>query len=155
MSTSIERGLFFLIFLIVISAVGCGETQQTDLSLYEAKLAPAPSGTESKTHVKEVLFGPDGYEVPVSITYNAQLSEGCWKITDVKVERKGGSPNVVIGGVRHNLSPCALDLEPGDGIGFESLTIFMDYHARPFIKTYESRNFPFIVRGDGKPVLTR
>lgn len=138
--------------LICVSLAGCGETQETVRTLYEAKVSPEITAPPENSFSKNVAVGPENNTVPLKVSWTSNLGkDGCLNIRDVKVERTGGSPNMVIDGIRHDIVPCGEDFNPTDGKRFQTVLIFVNYKSR----TAKGNSPPIGLRGDGKPMVDK
>jgi hypothetical protein len=138
--------------LISLALAGCsGETQQPNSTLYEAKVSPEITAQPANSFSQDINLGSESNTVPLKITWTSNLDkDGCLKIVDVKVARTGGSPNIIISGLRHETQPCAMDFEATDDKRFQPALVFFNYKFREGVKSNEISGKTITIRGDGK-----
>jgi len=146
-----KRALGLFLFAALLLA-GCNEkTQDAKLILYETQISPEVTALPDANYTGEVSIGPQGKKVPVRITWSAgQDKEGCLKIVDLKVERTGGDPSLVISNVNHTTTTCAMKGESSDTTRFQPAYINLRYETRKGLKTYVFGGNIVTIRGNGE-----
>ena len=147
-----KRALRLILFAIPLLA-GCGqETQDADSVLYETQVSPEVTTLPNANYAGEVSVGPEGKTVPVRIAWSAgQDDEGCLKIVDLKVERTGGDPSLIISDVNHvTLPECMMKWESSDTTRFQEANINLRYETRVGAKIYTYDGNVASIRGNGE-----
>lgn len=140
----------FLVGVVVLCSC-TAESQPPQRLLYEAAHTSAPALTRDTTFRDSLTIAFEGKQVPLLLTWGAgRDSTDCARIANVRVERTGGDPSVVIDTVTHELGECAMEYESEDTTRFERATVMLEYRTRSGIRR-SSANKPVIeLRGSGE-----
>jgi hypothetical protein len=142
-----------IVVLIALLQVGCSQMKQDAQStLYETRVSSDVSEFPNAKYVGQVSVGPEGKTVPVRVTWSAgQDKEGCLRIVNLKVERTGGDPSVVIDDVKHVVLPdCAMRFDSPDTRRFQSAIINLHYETRNGLKAVSFNGRIASIQGNGE-----
>jgi hypothetical protein len=141
--TSSLIGVLFLV-------AACAGTQDPNSLLLSDKVSSLPGPLIANYH-GELMIGPSK-DVPIRIDWSTAKDElGCLRIVDLKVQRTGGNPSLVINGVHHSaIKECAMEWESKDETRFQTVVVDVNYKTRVGIKTHSFSGGIVSLQGNGK-----
>ncbi|MCP1496680.1 outer membrane biogenesis lipoprotein LolB [Pseudomonas migulae] len=131
---------------------GCANTSSEKETLYQVKTDTHLSAITNYT--KNFTIGIEDRKTPLQIAWSVgKDQDGCLKITDIKVDRVGGDPKLIISNVKHEFLPdCAMEWQSNDDTRFQIAVIALEYQTTIGIKKYSSKGAIATIQGNGKMI---
>ena len=147
------KKVIVLIMLATFLQVGCSQiTQNAKLTLYNTNVSPDVTELPNVNYVGDVSVGPEGKIVPVRVSWSVgQDDTKCLRIANLKVERMGGEPSLVISDVKHTTLPkCVMKWNSSDTTKYQVASISLRYETRKGLKQYSFSGTIATIHGNGE-----